>query len=95
MRAARVQPLAGLRDKCLEGPRPAARTSYALRTTATIILAQVQMFPAWSQAIIVNGSGQAQCNAAIVGNRDFRATRQTQRALIAGLARVANRAQKC
>ena len=76
MRAARVQPRAGLREKRLEGPRPAARTGYAFGTTVTAILAKVRAFPAWSQAIIVNCSGQAQCNAAIVGNRDFRATRQ-------------------
>ena len=94
MRAARVQPLAGLREKRLEGRRPAARTGYALGTTVTIILAKVRAFPALSQAIIVNGSGQAQCNPSIVGNRDFRATRQRRCALIAGLARVANRAQE-
>ena len=39
MRAARVQPLAGLREKCLEGRRPAARTGYAFGTTVTAILA--------------------------------------------------------
>jgi hypothetical protein len=79
MRAARVQPLAGLREKRLEGRRPAARTRYALGTTVTIISSKMRAFPAWSQAIIVNGSGQAQCNVAIVGNRDFHATRQRQR----------------
>ena len=30
MRAARVQPLAGFREKCLEGRRPAARTGTPL-----------------------------------------------------------------
>src|SRR5438105_12559713 len=75
-RAARVQPLAGLREKRLEGRRPAARTGYALGTTATIIYSKMRAFPAGSQAIIMNGSGQAQCNVAIVGNRDFRATRK-------------------
>jgi hypothetical protein len=84
MRAARVQPLAGLREKCLEGRRPAARTGYALGTTVTIILTKLRAFPALSQAIIVNGSGQAQCNASFVGNRDFRATRQRRRVLIDG-----------
>src|ERR1700730_4861396 len=75
MRAARVQPPAGLREKRLEGRRPAARTGYALGTTVTIILTKLRAFPAWSQAIIVNGSGQAQRSASFVGNRDFGATR--------------------
>jgi hypothetical protein len=38
MRAARVQPLAGLREKRLEGRRPPARTGYALGTTVTIYI---------------------------------------------------------
>src|ERR1700732_2858228 len=95
MRAARVQPRAGLREKRLEGRRPPTRTGYALVTTVTIILAKVRAFPPLSQAIIVNGSGQAQCYASFVGNRDFGATRRRQRALIGGLACVANRAQRC
>jgi hypothetical protein len=38
MRAARVQPLAGLREKRLEGRRPATRTGYAFGTTAPIYI---------------------------------------------------------
>ena len=83
MRTARAQPLTELRDKWL-GRRQAARTQCTFGTTVNDQYFGMRGFPVLSQAIIVNSSGQAYRNAAIVANRDFRATRRRRRAVIAG-----------